>query len=106
LWLAPDQFIILPISEKYVDYAKKVSQLLENHDISGLIDDRNEKTGKKIRDAELKKIPFMIVVGENEEKDGTISVRRRSEGDLGVMKIEDFVSYFKEQSKTGFEFNA
>lgn len=105
LWLAPDQFIILPISEKYVDYAKKVSQLLENHDISGLIDDRNEKTGKKIRDAELKKIPFMIVVGENEEKDGTISVRRRSEGDLGVMKIEDFVSYFKEQSKTGFEFN-
>ncbi|MBL7878533.1 MULTISPECIES: threonine--tRNA ligase [Chryseobacterium] len=106
LWLAPDQFIILPISEKYVDYAKKVSQLLENHDISGLIDDRNEKTGKKIRDAELKKIPFMIVVGENEEKDGTISVRRRSEGDLGVMKIEDFVAYFKEQSKTGFEFNA
>lgn len=106
LWLAPDQFIILPISEKYVDYAKKVSQLLENHDISGLIDDRNEKTGKKIRDAELKKIPFMIVVGENEEKDGTISVRRRSEGDLGGMKIEDFVSYFKEQSKTGFEFNA
>lgn len=106
LWLAPDQFIILPISEKYVDYAKKVSQLLENHDISGLIDDRNEKTGKKIRDAELKKIPFMIVVGENEEKDGTISVRRRSEGDLGVMKIDDFVAYFKEQSKTGFEFNA
>ncbi|MFC7345167.1 threonine--tRNA ligase [Chryseobacterium zhengzhouense] len=106
LWLAPDQFIILPISEKYVDYSKKVSQLLENHDISGLIDDRNEKTGKKIRDAELKKIPFMIVVGENEEKDGTISVRRRGEGDLGVMKIEDFVTYFKEASKTGFEFNA
>ncbi|MCE3074430.1 threonine--tRNA ligase [Chryseobacterium gwangjuense] len=106
LWLAPDQFIILPISEKYVDYAKKVSQLLENHDISGLIDDRNEKTGKKIRDAELNKIPFMIVVGENEENDGTISVRRRGEGDLGVMKIEDFVTYFKEASKTGFEFNA
>ncbi|UMQ42632.1 threonine--tRNA ligase [Chryseobacterium sp. Y16C] len=106
LWLAPDQFIILPISEKYVDYAKKVSQLLENHDISGLIDDRNEKTGKKIRDAELKKIPFMIVVGDNEENDGTISVRRRGEGDLGVMKIEDFVTYFKEASKTGFEFNA
>ncbi|WBV60900.1 threonine--tRNA ligase [Chryseobacterium camelliae] len=106
LWLAPDQFIILPISEKYVDYAKKVSQLLENHDISGLIDDRNEKTGKKIRDAELKKIPFMIVVGENEENDGTISVRRRVEGDLGAMKIEDFVAYFKEASKTGFEFNA
>ena len=99
LWLSPDQFIILPISEKYVDYAKKVSQLLENHDISGLIDDRNEKTGKKIRDAELKKIPFMLVVGENEEQNGTISVRRRGEGDLGAMKLEDFVTYFKEAAK-------
>ena len=106
LWLSPDQFTILPISEKYVDYAKKVSQLLENHDISGLIDDRNEKTGKKIRDAELKKIPFMIVVGENEEKDGTISVRRRGEGDLGAMSLEDFVAYFKEASKTGVEYQA
>ncbi|MCJ7936081.1 MAG: threonine--tRNA ligase [Chryseobacterium sp.] len=98
LWLSPDQFILLPISEKYVDYAKKVSQFLENHDISGQIDDRNEKTGKKIRDAELKKIPFMLVIGENEEKDGTISVRRRGEGDLGVMKMEDFVSYFKKEA--------
>ncbi|KQT23253.1 threonine--tRNA ligase [Chryseobacterium sp. Leaf405] len=98
LWLAPDQFIILPISEKYVDYSKKVSQFLENHDISGQIDDRNEKTGKKIRDAELNKIPFMLVVGENEERDGTISVRRRGEGDLGVMSMEDFVAYFKKES--------
>ncbi|RNA62381.1 threonine--tRNA ligase [Chryseobacterium nematophagum] len=98
LWLSPDQFIILPISEKYVDYAKKVSQFLENHDISGQIDDRNEKTGKKIRDAELKKIPFMLVVGENEEKEGTISVRRRGEGDLGVMDMENFVSYFKKEA--------
>ncbi|MFZ4928534.1 threonine--tRNA ligase [Chryseobacterium sp. Mn2064] len=98
LWLSPDQFIILPISEKYVDYSKKVSQFLENHDISGQIDDRNEKTGKKIRDAELKKIPFMLVVGENEEKEGTISVRRRGEGDLGVMKMEDFVAYFKKEA--------
>lgn len=98
LWLSPDQFIILPISEKYVDYAKKVSQFLENHDISGQIDDRNEKTGKKIRDAELNKIPFMLVVGENEEKDGTISVRRRGEGDLGVMNMENFVAYFKKEA--------
>ncbi|KMQ68347.1 threonyl-tRNA synthetase [Chryseobacterium sp. FH2] len=98
LWLSPDQFIILPISEKYVDYAKKVSQFLENHDISGQIDDRNEKTGKKIRDAELNKIPFMLVIGENEENDGTISVRRRGEGDLGVMKMEDFVNYFKKEA--------
>ncbi|NIF05888.1 threonine--tRNA ligase [Chryseobacterium sp. Tr-659] len=98
LWLSPDQFIILPISEKYVDYSKNVSQFLENHDISGQIDDRNEKTGKKIRDAELKKIPFMLVVGENEEKEGTISVRRRGEGDLGAMKLEDFVAYFKKEA--------
>ena len=95
LWLSPDQFTILPISEKYVDYAKKVSEFLENHDISGLIDERNEKTGKKIRDAELKKIPFMLVVGENEERDGTISVRRRGEGDLGVMSMDEFAAYFK-----------
>lgn len=102
LWLAPDQFIILPISEKYADYAKKVSQLLENHDISGLIDDRNEKTGKKIRDAEIKKYPFMLIVGENEENAGTVSVRRRGEGDLGTMSIEDFIAYFKKAA----EFNA
>ena len=98
LWLSPDQYIILPISEKYVDYAKKVSQFLENNDISGQIDDRNEKTGKKIRDAELKKIPFMIVVGENEEQNGTISVRRRGEGDLGTMTIEEFTTYFKKEA--------
>ncbi|MDF2934547.1 MAG: thrS [Chryseobacterium sp.] len=98
LWLSPDQFTILPISEKYVDYAKKVSEFLENHDISGLIDERNEKTGKKIRDAELKKIPFMLVVGENEERDGTISVRRRGEGDLGVMSMDEFVAHFKKEA--------
>ncbi|MET3535239.1 threonine--tRNA ligase [Chryseobacterium limigenitum] len=98
LWLSPEQFIILPISEKYADYAKKVSQFLENHDISGQIDNRNEKAGKKIRDAELNKIPFMLIIGENEEKDGTISVRRRGEGDLGVMKMEDFVNYFKKEA--------
>ena len=73
--------------------------MLENHDICGLIDDRNEKTGKKIRDAELKKLPFMLVVGENEELNSTVSVRRRGEGDLGAMSIEDFISYFKKESK-------
>jgi len=103
LWLSPEQFTILPISEKYADYAKKVSQLLENHDICGLIDDRNEKTGKKIRDAELKKLPFMLIVGENEENNGTISVRRRGEGDLGAMTVDAFISYFKEQAKPTFE---
>ncbi len=98
LWLAPEQFTILPISEKYVNYAEKVSQLLEINDICGLIDKRNEKTGKKIRDAELNKLPFMLVVGENEEAEGTVSVRKRSEGDLGTMSIEDFIAYFKKEA--------
>ena len=90
LWLAPEQFTILPISEKYVNYAEKVSQLLEINDICGLIDKRNEKTGKKIRDAELNKLPFMLVVGENEEAEGTVSVR--------TMSIEDFIAYFKKEA--------
>ena len=98
LWLAPEQFTILPISEKYVSYAEKVSQLLEINDICGLIDKRNEKTGKKIRDAELNKLPFMLVVGENEEAEGTVSVRKRGEGDLGTMSIEDFIAYFKKEA--------
>ena len=106
LWLSPEQFTILPISEKYSDYAKKVSESLEIHDICGLIDDRNEKTGKKIRDAELKKLPFMLIVGENEENNGTISVRRRGEGDLGEMTVDAFISYFKEQAKPAFELGA
>ena len=98
LWLAPEQFTILPISEKYVNYAEKVSQLLEINDICGLIDKRNEKTGKKIRDAELNKLPFMLIVGENEEAEGTVSVRKRGEGDLGTMSIEDFIAYFKKEA--------
>ena len=98
LWLAPEQFTILPISEKYVNYAEKVSQLLEINDICGLIDKRNEKTGKKIRDAELNKLPFMLVVGENEEAEGIVSVRKRGEGDLGTMSIEDFIAYFKKEA--------
>lgn len=90
LWLAPDQAIILPISEKHQKYAEKVLQLLKNSDIRALIDERSEKTGKKIRDAELKKIPYMLVVGEREEADGTVSVRKRGEGDLGAFSIEQF----------------
>lgn len=90
LWLSPEPFIVLPISEKYEEYGKKVSKLLENHDIRGLIDDRNEKTGKKIRDAELKKIPYMLIVGEKEAENGTVSVRKHGEGDLGEMTLEEF----------------
>lgn len=97
LWLAPEQFIILPISDKYTDYAEKVLHLLENNDICGLIDKRNEKTGKKIRDAELNKLPFMIIIGENEQANGTVSVRKRGVGDLGTMSIDDFISYFKKE---------
>lgn len=106
LWLAPEQFIVLPISEKYVDYAKKVSQFLENHDISGLIDERNEKTGKKIRDAEISKYPFMLIVGENEAQEETVSVRKRGEGDLGTMKLSDFALYFKDAAALHSEFGA
>ncbi len=92
LWLTPEQVIILPISEKYQLYAEKVLHLFENSEIRALVDDRNEKTGRKIRDAELNKIPFMIIVGEQEENEGTVSVRKQGEGDLGTFKIEDFIS--------------
>jgi threonyl-tRNA synthetase len=90
LWLTPDQAILLPISEKYEKYTKKVLNLLENYEIRALVDDRNEKVGRKIRDAEINKIPFMLIIGESEEKQGTISVRKHGEGDLGSFTIEEF----------------
>ncbi len=92
LWLTPDQVIILPISEKYQEYAEKVLHLLKKSEIRGLIDGRSEKTGRKIRDAEMKKIPFMLIVGEKEEKEGTVSVRKHGGEDLGVMSVEDFAA--------------
>ena len=93
MWLTPDQAVIIPVSEKYNDYAKKVLNLLNNSDIRTLIDDRNEKVGKKIRDNELKHIPYLIVVGENEQNGGTVSVRKQGEGtNAEVMKIEEFIS--------------
>ncbi len=97
LWLSPDQAIILPISEKYQNYAEKVFSLLNNSDIRSQIDDRNEKAGKKIRDAELMKIPYMLIVGEREETEGTVSVRKHCEGDLGPRKIEDFIRFVNEE---------
>ncbi|MBU1013983.1 MAG: threonine--tRNA ligase [Bacteroidetes bacterium] len=90
LWLTPEQAIILPISEKYHNYAKKVLNLLNNCDLRALVDERNEKTGRKIRDAEMSKIPYMLIVGEKEEEDGTVSVRKHGAGDLGTMSIEKF----------------
>ncbi|ASU34661.1 threonine--tRNA ligase [Mucilaginibacter xinganensis] len=90
LWLSPEQFIILPISEKYEDYAKKLSESLKDSDICGLIDFRDEKIGRKIRDAEVKKIPYMLIVGEKETNEGLVSVRKHGQGDMGSMSIEEF----------------
>lgn len=90
LWLSPEQFIILPISEKYEEYAKKVSDELNNSDIRGLIDFRDEKIGRKIRDAEVKKTPYMLIIGEKEMAEGKVSVRKHGEGDLGEMTIQAF----------------
>jgi threonyl-tRNA synthetase len=91
LWLAPDQVVILPISEKFNDYAEKVLNFLNNYDIRTLIDYRNEKIGKKIRDNEIKKIPYLLIVGEKEVTNNTVSVRKQGEGDKGSMKLEDFI---------------
>lgn len=97
LWLTPDQMIILPISEKYQSYAEKVLNLLSKQNIRGLIDDRSEKTGRKIRDAELKKIPFMLIVGEKEEAGGSISVRKHGHGDMGTYSIDSFAAMINEE---------
>jgi threonyl-tRNA synthetase len=99
LWLSPDQYIILPISEKYADYAKTISDSLNNYDIRGLIDNRDEKIGKKIRDAEMKKIPFMLIVGEKEQEEQKVSVRKHGQGDLGSLSLEEFVEIMKVETK-------
>jgi threonyl-tRNA synthetase len=92
LWLTPEQAILLPISEKFEIYTKKVLNLLENYEIRALVDDRNEKIGRKIRDAEMSKIPYMLIIGENEENQGIVSVRKHGEGDLGSFTVEEFVA--------------
>jgi threonyl-tRNA synthetase len=97
LWLTPDQAVVLPISEKFNDYATKVSELLNNSDIRTITDTRNEKIGRKIRDNELKRIPFMLVVGEKEEAEGVVSVRVQGEGDKGQMTPRDFAAFVREQ---------
>ncbi len=93
LWLAPQQAVVLPISEKYNDYAEKVSEFLNNSDIRTELDERNEKIGRKIRDNELKRIPFLLIVGEKEEQDGKVAVRVQGEGDQGTMTPEEFVKW-------------
>ncbi len=97
LWLTPDQVIVLPISEKYQEYAEKVSKLLNFSEIRTLIDERAEKIGKKIRDAELKRIPFILIVGDKEQETDTVSVRKQGEGDKGAMKVEEFVEFINKE---------
>lgn len=99
LWLTPEAIAVLPISEKYHEYAQKVVNVLNKADIRGLLDDRNEKVGRKIRDAEMKKIPFMLVVGEQEMQTETIAVRKHGGEEVGKFKLDEFVSYFNEQLK-------
>lgn len=95
LWLSPDQITILPISEKFTEYAEQVRSALEDADIIGFIDNRDEKIGRKIRDAEVKKIPFMLIVGEKEQQEGLVSVRKHGQGDLGNYTPDSFAAYFK-----------
>jgi threonyl-tRNA synthetase len=95
MWLAPDQFALLPVSERSVDYCNEIKRQLEQHDIRGYVDDRNETVGRKIRDTELKRIPMMMVIGDKEIEAGQISVRKQGDGDKGMMSVEAFVEYFK-----------
>jgi threonyl-tRNA synthetase len=97
LWLAPEQYALLPISEKFNDHCRALQDQLAQHDILGIIDERNETIGKKIRETELKRIPFMLIVGEKEMESNTVSVRRQGEGDKGSLSIADFVAHFKEE---------
>lgn len=97
VWLTPKQIAILPISEKYMEYAERISYLLKNYELRALVDERAEKTGRKIRDAEVAKIPYMLIVGEKEQESNTVSVRKHGEGDQGSMSLEDFAEMVKNE---------
>ena len=97
LWLTPDQVAILPISDKFNDYAEKVRAYFDEHDVRAIVDNRSEKIGRKIRDNEMKHIPYLLIVGEKEAAEGTVSVRKQGEGDQGSMKIEDFSKKINEE---------
>jgi threonyl-tRNA synthetase len=97
LWLTPDQVAVLPISEKYNENAKNILQLLNNYDIRGFVDERNEKIGKKIRDNELKKIPYMLIIGEKEVAENKVAVRKHSAGDLGTFSLEEFAENLRKE---------
>ena len=100
LWLTPEQFIILPVSEKFEEHARQMEKTLDDLGLRGIIDLRNEKIGRKIRDAEMKKIPFMIILGEKEVSEGTLSVRRHGEGDLGSMTPQAFAEMIDKEIQT------
>jgi threonyl-tRNA synthetase len=95
LWLAPDQIAVLPISERFNEYAQKVYDKLKEVDIRGILDDRDEKVGRKIRDAETKKVPYMLIVGEKEVAEGKVSVRKHGQGDQGSIGLDEFVDKFR-----------
>ena len=97
LWLAPEQIAVLPISEKYHTYAEEVFRMLGEEDIRGFLDDRDEKIGRKIRDAEVSKVPYMLIVGEKEMENQTVSIRKHGEGDTGSMALDEFIAYFKRE---------
>jgi threonyl-tRNA synthetase len=97
LWLTPEQVKILPVSDKYNEYAKELAQFLEISDIRASVDERNEKIGRKIRDAEVTKIPYMLIVGEKEMESGSLSVRRHGQGDLGTLTKEEFVQLIENE---------
>ncbi len=97
LWLSPDQLAVLPISEKFEDYANEIYLRLQERDLRGYVDHRNEKMGRKIRDAEVGKVPFMIIVGEKEQEEGMVSIRKKGEGDLGMMSLEAFMALAGEE---------
>lgn len=97
LWLSPDQIAVLPISEKYQDFANDVFLQLQEADIRGYVDHRDEKIGRKIRDAEVNKLPYMLIVGEKEQEERKVSVRRKGQGDLGQMPLEEFIAHFKSE---------
>jgi len=103
LWLAPDQVVVIPVSEKYKEYADKVFKQLEVNGITGYVDSRDEKVGKKIRDSEINKIPMMLIVGEAEEKSNQISLRKRKEGDVGKYDLEEFIKYFSAEVDKSLE---
>jgi len=99
LWLAPEQYAILPISERFVDYCKEIQARLSAVDIRGILDERNETIGRKIRDTELKRIPYMLIVGEKEVEENKVAVRKQGAGDQGAMNVEDFITYFKKEQE-------